>query len=72
MQVDTSPQIRFEGQVVVITGAGRGLGAAYARVFAARGALVVVHDGNPESARTNRRDFNHGPAAERGLQPDHL
>jgi NAD(P)-dependent dehydrogenase (short-subunit alcohol dehydrogenase family) len=36
--------IRFDGQVVVITGAGRGLGAAYARLIAARGALVVVHD----------------------------
>lgn len=37
-------QIRFDGQVVVITGAGRGLGAAYARLIAARGGSVVVHD----------------------------
>ena len=36
--------IRFDGQVVVITGAGRGLGAAYARLIAARGGTVVVHD----------------------------
>jgi NAD(P)-dependent dehydrogenase (short-subunit alcohol dehydrogenase family) len=36
--------IRFDGQVVVITGAGRGLGAAYARLIAARGGAVVVHD----------------------------
>jgi NAD(P)-dependent dehydrogenase (short-subunit alcohol dehydrogenase family) len=34
----------FEGQVVLVTGAGRGLGAAYARAFAERGARVVVHD----------------------------
>ena len=36
--------IRFDGQVAVVTGAGRGLGAAYARLLAARGARVVVHD----------------------------
>lgn len=36
--------IRFDGQVAVVTGAGRGLGAAYARLLASRGAAVLVHD----------------------------
>jgi NAD(P)-dependent dehydrogenase (short-subunit alcohol dehydrogenase family) len=38
------PAIRFDGQAIIITGAGRGLGAAYARLIAARGGAVVVHD----------------------------
>ena len=42
-------QIRFDGQVVLVTGSGRGLGAAYARAFAARGASVVVHDAGVEA-----------------------
>jgi NAD(P)-dependent dehydrogenase (short-subunit alcohol dehydrogenase family) len=41
-------KIRFDSQVVLVTGAGRGLGVAYARGFAARGATVVVHDAGVE------------------------
>ncbi|EHK21351.1 uncharacterized protein TRIVIDRAFT_70294 [Trichoderma virens Gv29-8] len=37
-------QLRYDGQVVVITGAGGGLGKAYATFFGSRGASVVVND----------------------------
>ena len=37
-------QISFDGQVVVVTGAGGGLGHAHALELARRGASVVVND----------------------------
>lgn len=39
-----------EGRVVIITGAGGGLGAAHARVLAGEGAKVIVNDINQEAA----------------------
>jgi NAD(P)-dependent dehydrogenase (short-subunit alcohol dehydrogenase family) len=37
-------ELDFNGRVAVITGGGRGLGAAYARLLAAKGCKVVVND----------------------------
>ncbi|MGV9914526.1 SDR family NAD(P)-dependent oxidoreductase [Streptomyces tendae] len=50
--------LRFDGRTIVITGAGRGLGFAYAALFAARGGRVVLNDvaGADEAAERLRAD----------------
>jgi 3-oxoacyl-[acyl-carrier protein] reductase len=49
--------MRLEGKIAIITGAGQGIGEAYARRFVREGARVVVADINAEKGEAVARDL---------------
>jgi 3-hydroxyacyl-CoA dehydrogenase/3a,7a,12a-trihydroxy-5b-cholest-24-enoyl-CoA hydratase len=57
-------ELRLDGQAVIVTGGARGLGLAYARLLAARGALLVINDLGVERDGTGGSAAPAGAAAE--------
>ena len=56
LQVDSD--MRFEGQVAVVTGAGRGIGRAIALRFASEGARVACVSRTEENAKKVANEIN--------------
>src|ERR1700737_1307703 len=61
---------RFEGRIALVTGGGRGIGAATASRFAAEGAAVVVSDLDREPAEDVAQQIRSGGGRARAVACD--
>ena len=68
--IENSVQAPLSGKVVIITGAGQGVGAMIAKTLAEAGAKVVVNDINPDRAERTAAAIRHAGGEAVGITAD--
>lgn len=60
---ETTDRFRLDGDVVVVTGGGSGIGKTLAAAYADVGATVIITDANEEAAESAAAEVGHGATA---------